>query len=146
MTDAPDPDHLRPDGVDDKTVEALGKLSEAFEVMENARGFLYGFHRMTGQADLALGEAVALLREAGHHATADRIETDIVGRNVIEGRWTFQIVEDFDDNYYGPFKDAEKAARDELIGGRRHVFESEMKEARRTRGARHHESRPAAGG
>ncbi|BDZ51223.1 hypothetical protein GCM10025867_34640 [Frondihabitans sucicola] len=145
MSDAPDPDHVRPDGVDDATVEALGKVSEAFEVIENARGFLYGFHRMTGQADLALGEAVDLLREAGHTAIADRFERDIVGRNVIEGRWTFQIVEDFDASYYEPFREAERAARDELLGGRRHVFESEMKEARRTHGARHHESRPAPG-
>jgi hypothetical protein len=146
MTDAPDPAHLRPPGVDDATVEALGKLSEAFEVVENARGFLYAFHRMTGQADLALGEAVDLLRSSGHADVADRLSRDIVGRNVIEGRWTFQIVEDFDENYYEPFRDAEKAARDDLIAGRKHVFESEMKEARRTHGARHHESRPVAGG
>ncbi|GAA4265246.1 hypothetical protein [Frondihabitans peucedani] len=145
MSERPDSDHVRPEGVDDATVEALGKLSEAFEVVENARGFLYGFHRMTGQADLALGEAVDLFRSAGHTELADRLERDIVGRNVIEGRWTFQIVEDFDASYYGPFREAEQAARDELVGGRRHIFESEMKEARRTRGARHHESRPEPG-
>ena len=40
--------------VDDATVEALGKLSEAFEVVENARGLLYEFHRKSGMADLAL--------------------------------------------------------------------------------------------
>lgn len=145
MTDAPDPEHLRPAGVDDATVAALGKLSEAFEVVENARGCLYGFHRMIGRADLGLGRAVDLLREAGHPAIADRLERDLVGRNVIEGRWTFQIVEDFDSSYYEAFREAERSARDELLDGRRHVYESEMKEARRTHGARHHESRPAPG-
>jgi hypothetical protein len=30
-------------------------------------------------------------------ALADRVETDLIGRNVSAGRWTFQIVEDFDD-------------------------------------------------
>ena len=53
--------------------------------------------------DLALGDAVDLLREAGHHEIADRIDRELVGRNVIEGRWTFQIVEDYDDGYYALF-------------------------------------------
>ncbi len=142
MSETPDPDHLRPDGVSDATVTALGKLSEALEVVEHARGLLYGFHRLTGQADLALGEAVDALRESGATGLADRLETELVGRNVIEGRWTFQIVEDYDDGYYAAFRDLERQARDELAAGRRHLFESEMKEDRRTHGRRHHESRP----
>ncbi|PPG63450.1 hypothetical protein C5C69_01300 [Rathayibacter sp. AY1C7] len=143
--DHPDSAHLRPEGLDDATVAALGKLSEALETVEHARGLLYGFHRLTGAADLALGEAVDELREAGHAATAERIEAELVGRNVIEGRWTFQIVEDYDDTYYAAFREQERAARDELAGGRRHLFESEMKEDRRSGGRRHHESRPEAG-
>ncbi|PPF78797.1 hypothetical protein C5B96_14125 [Subtercola sp. Z020] len=140
--DGPDAAHRRPEGVDDATVEALGKLSEALEVVENARGMLYAFHRMTGQADLALGEAVTLLRESGHPELADRIDDELVGRNVIEGRWTFQIVEEFDDGYWAAFRKLEQAARDALVGGRRHLFEAEMKEDRRTHGRRHHEALP----
>ncbi|WP_308798355.1 hypothetical protein [Agromyces silvae] len=143
--DRPLPEHTRPDGVDDATVEALGKLSEALEVIEDARGSLYRFHRLTGTADLAIGEAVDLLRKAGHAQIADRIDREIVGRNVLEGRWTFQIVEEYDDGYYSALKDADRAARDELVGGRRHLFEAEMKERERTRGLRHHEARPADG-
>ncbi len=143
--DGPDAAHRRPEGLDDATVEALGKLSEALEVMEQARGFLYGFHRLTGKADLTLGEAVEALRDAGHSELADRIERELVGRNVIEGRWTFQIVEDFDDGYYTLFKDLEKDARDRLAGGRRHLFEAEMKEERRTHGEPGHEARPGEG-
>jgi hypothetical protein len=138
----PRPEHVRPEGVDDQTVEALGKLSEALEVIEDARGSLYRFHRLAGKADLAIGEAVDLLRDAGHAAIADRIETEIVGRNVIEGRWTFQIVEEYDAGYYAAVKSAEQAARDELVEGKRHLFEAEMKEDRRTHGARHHEAVP----
>ncbi len=135
-------DHTRPDGVDGATVEALGKLTEALEVVEDARGHLYGFHRLTGAADLALGEAVDLLRRAGHGALAERINTDLVGRNVIEGRWTFQVVEDYDDGYYSAFRALEEQARTSLVAGRRHLFEAEMKEDRRTHGRRHHEARP----
>ncbi len=87
-----------------------------------------------GRADLLLGDACDKLRDAGHDAIADRLASELVGRNVLYGRWTFQIVEDFDDNYWSVFRDHEKRVRDELQGGRRHVFESEMKENRRTQG------------
>ncbi|RWZ67893.1 hypothetical protein ELQ92_01090 [Labedella populi] len=140
--DGPDAAHVRPEGVDDATVAALGKLSEALEVVEHARGLLYGFHRLTGTADLALGEAVGFLREAGHDELADTVERDLVGRNVIEGRWTFQIVEDYDDGYYATFRDLEREARERLANGKRHLFEAEMKEDRRTHGLRHHEALP----
>ncbi|WP_022892247.1 hypothetical protein [Agromyces subbeticus] len=143
--DTPRPEHTRPGGVSDATVAALGKYSEALEVIEDARGSLYRFHRLTGTADLAIGEAVQLFREAGHDAIADRIDAEIVGRNVLEGRWTFQIVEEYDDGYFAAVRASERAARDELIGGRRHLFEAEMKERERSNGMRHHEARPHDG-
>ncbi|MEO5710189.1 MAG: hypothetical protein ABIQ59_10240 [Nocardioidaceae bacterium] len=72
--------------MDDKTVEAVGKMTEALENTERARGHLYSFHQLTGSADLELGEGVDLLREAGHTELADRIEHHLVGRNVVDGR------------------------------------------------------------
>jgi hypothetical protein len=140
--DRPSAEHTRPDGVSDATIEALGKYSEALEALEDARGSLYRFHRLTGTADLAIGEAVALFRDAGHDAIADRIDDEIVGRNVLEGRWTFQIVEEYDDGYFAAVKASEQAVRDELVEGRRHLYEAEMKERERTHGRRHHEARP----
>lgn len=136
------PEHQRPDGVSDETISALGKLSEALEATEAARGHLYSFHRLTGTADLTLGQAVEQLRAAGHPDLADRISRELVGRNILEGRWTFQVVEEYDDTYYAVFKGLEKQARDDLVGGRRHLFEAEMKEERREPGARHHEATP----
>jgi hypothetical protein len=138
----PDAAHQRPDGVDDATIEALGKVSEALEVVEEARGLLYAFHRRCGTADLTLGEAVDQLREAGHTELADRIDRELVGRNIIAGRWSFQVVEDYDDGYYATFRDLERQARDELVGGRRHLYEAEMKEDRRTDGLPGHEATP----
>ena len=134
--------HTRPAGTSDATVAALGKLSEALEVVEDARGQLYDFHRKTGMADLALGEAVEMLRDAGHRELADRIDTDLVGRNILAGRWSFQVVEEYDDGYYAAFKDHERAARDLLMEGKRHVFEAEMKQDRRTHGRPGHEATP----
>ena len=141
--DLPDPDHTTPDGVDDATVDALGQLSEALETVERARGQLYTFHQLTGEADIALQGAVESLRGAGHAEVADRLERELVGRNVLQGRWTFQIVEDYDDGYWSLFRSLEKDARDRLAGGRRHLFEARLKQAGRTRGEPGHEATPA---
>jgi hypothetical protein len=139
MTDAPDSQHQRPAGLDDVTVEALGKLSEALEVVERVRGHLYSVHQLTGTADFMLDDAVDLFRRAGHGAMADRIQCELIGRNVIPGHWTFQIVEEYDDGYYAEFRTIEKAARDELAEGKRHLYEAELKEKRRTHGRPGHE-------
>ena len=140
--DGPDGAHRRPAGVTDETVEALGKLSEALETVERARGRLYDLHQLIGHADLMLDEAVTLLHKAGHGEFAARVRRDLVGRNVIAGRWTFQLVEDFDDGYYALFRELDRAARDEFAQGRRHLFEAEMKERRRTHGRPGHEATP----
>ena len=144
-TNTPAPQRTRPPGVSDATVDALGKLSEALEVVEHVRGHLYAFHRLMGTADLTLGEAVDKFREAGHHELADRLQSELVGRNVLQGRWTFQIVEEYDDTYYSAFKELEQQVRQELVAGRRHLFEAEMKEDRRTHGRAHHEAVPHDG-
>ena len=135
-------DRTRPD-LDDTTVEALGKLSEALEVAEHARGLLYGFHRLTGTSDLTLQEAVELFRKAGHTELADDLERDLVGRNVVADRWTFQIVEDYDANYWTTFRAFDERARTEFSDGDRHVYEARMKQRERTPGHPRHEAGPA---
>ncbi|MFI9187549.1 hypothetical protein ACIGXG_35710 [Streptomyces goshikiensis] len=124
--------HQVPEGVDERTVRALGALSKALETTERARGHLYGFHQLTGTADFELGDAVRLLREAGHEEQAARVEHAIVGRNVIPGHWTFQIIEAYNDTYYRPFAAMERDIVDELADGRDHLLEAALKTARRT--------------
>lgn len=135
-------EHQRPEGVDDATVEAVDTFTRALETIEVARGHLLQFHRLTGTGDTQLRESVRQLRDAGHGSLADRVERELVGRNVIEGRWTFQIIEQYDEDYMSSWRELEQVARDELVGGRRHLLEAEMKEANRTRGERHHEAVP----
>lgn len=112
---------------DDATVEALGKLSEALEVVEDARGHLYGFHRLSGTADLTLQDAVRRLRAAGHVETADELEHSLVGRNVVGSMWTYELVEAYDEQYWSTFRDLEARARHQLAGGVKHILEAEMK-------------------
>jgi hypothetical protein len=141
--DLPDPDHATPPAVSDATVEALGKLSEALETCERARGHLYSFHQLTGSSDSQLGGAVDALRRAGHDDLAARIQSELVGRNVLPGRWTFQIVEEYDDGYWTTFRDLERLARDRLAAGTRHLFEARLKQAERTIGRPGHEPTPS---
>jgi hypothetical protein len=142
----PDDPWARPPCVDDATVEATGKLGEALEWVERARGHLYEFHQLMGRADLIFGDAADMLAAAGHGEPATRVRDEVVGRNVLHGRWTFQVVEEFDDGYYQPVAAVEAEVRDALVAGRRHVYEAELKEARRTAGRPHHERRPTGEG
>jgi len=138
-------DRTRPD-LDDATVEALGKLSEALETVDQARGHLYGLHQLTGRADLLLQDAVEKFRAAGHDDFADLLDRDLVGRNVIADRWTFQVVEDFDENYWGTFRALDAQARDRYADGDRHVYEARMKQRERTAGHPAHEAGPSLDG
>jgi hypothetical protein len=125
-------------------VEAVGKASEALEYVERARGHLYSFHQLMGRADLLFGDAADQLREGGHPTEAAHLDVDIVGRNVLDGRWTFQVVEEFDDLYYRAVVDAVRGLERRLMNGHRHVREARLKEERRTRDRVGHESRPPA--
>jgi hypothetical protein len=132
MTDEPDRAYQRTAELDELTVEALGKLSEALETVERVRGHLYSMHQLTGTADFQLDEAVSLFMQAGHTAAADRIQRELIGRNVIPGHWTFEIVEAYDDGYYAEFKQVEQDTRNEFAGGRRHLYEMRLKAQRHT--------------
>lgn len=135
--------HERPPGTSDATVEAVGRLSEAYEYAIRARGHAYSLHQLVGRADLLAGEAADLLEQAGHAEQARLVREDLVGRNVLPGRWTFQVVEELDTSWYVPFTDVERAVREALLAGRRHVHESEMKDHRRTPDRPGHERRPS---
>lgn len=112
---------------DDLTVQALGKLSEALETIERARGRLYDFHQFTGMADFALDDAVSLFERAGHADAAQRLRDDLIGKDVLHGRWTFQIIEEYNDGYYRAFTDVERDLRNDLAGGVRHHYEAALK-------------------
>ena len=134
--------YARPAGADDALVAAAGKVSEAVEWVERARGRLYDFHQMIGRADLVLEEGADALADAGRDDLAQQLRTQGIGRNVLEGRWTFQVVDEFDDLYWKPIRALEEMVRTDTMAGRRHIYEAEMKERRRTRGHPDHRSRP----
>lgn len=121
---------------------AIGKASEALEYVERARGHLYSFHQLMGRADLEFGNASDLLGNCGLIADAATLSQTIVGRNVLDGRWTYQVVDEFDDLYYGPVRDAVRQLERDHLGGERHVHERNMKRRRRSHGEPGHDMAP----
>lgn len=135
-------EHRRPDGASDADVEGAGKMTEALERLERARGHLYTFHQLMGETDLLLDEVIAALERGGHDDLAEHVRVDLLGRNVLDGRWSFQVVEEFDDTYWSRFREHERTLREALTAGRRHIAEAEMKQQRRTHGRDGHEAEP----
>lgn len=119
------------DAVASETVDAVGKASEALEYIERARGHLYAFHQLIGRADFLFEESARLLAQAGHRDEAVSLWRNVVGRDVLEGRWTFEIVERFDDDYYDAARAEVVALERGLVGGRRHAHEEALRERRR---------------
>src|SRR5699024_4719278 len=99
-TPSVDGTHRRPDGATDAEIEAAGTVGEAMEYIERARGHLYDLHQLIGRADILFQEAADQLDDAGRSELAARIREEMVGVNVLHGRWTFQIVEEFDDGFW----------------------------------------------
>jgi hypothetical protein len=116
---------------DDAAVRAAGDMSEALEKVERARGHLYAFHQLIGEADFRLDEVLEGLGRLGRDDLAGPLQEQLVGRNVLPERWTFQIVEEFDDGYWSVFREHEETLRTALTGGRRHVYEAALKQRRR---------------
>lgn len=131
--------------IDPETVRAVGRLTEALETIERARGALYDFHQLTGSADFKLGDAADLLRESGHAELADELEREIVGRNVIPDHWTFQIIEEYDATYWSVVREFESRVREKLTDGLPHLYEASLKEQRRTHGHPDHTRGPEPG-
>ena len=126
-------EHARPEGTSDSAVRAAGLMSEALERVERARGALYDAHQLIGGADAALDEVAEALRDSGFDELADGLRRELVGLDVLEGRWTFQVVEEFDGGYYAAWLAWERRVREATVAGRRHVAESEMKTDRQSR-------------
>lgn len=121
------PAHATPADVSEELVAAIGKLSAAVETAEVARGHLYAFHRYSGTVDRELQEAVRALRAAGRDDIADAVDQVMVGRDVLDDRWTFQLIERYDAQYRDALHDTEAAARRAAGVAVAHVYEARMK-------------------
>ena len=116
---------------DAETVDAVDKATEALEYMERARGHLYAFHQLIGRADFLFEESAQRLAAAGHADEAASLWRSVVGRDVLEGRWTFELVERFDDDYYEAARAEVTHLEQRLVCGRHHGHEEALRRRRR---------------
>jgi hypothetical protein len=116
---------------DTDIVDAVGKATEALEYVERARGHLYAFHQLIGRADFLFEESALRLAATDHREEAASLWGKVVGRDVLEGRWTFEIVERFDDDYYEAARAEVTRLEQRLVGGRRHAHEEALRQRRR---------------
>ena len=94
-----------------ETAQALAAMSQAWRSIEAARGHLHEFHHLAGEGDAHLVRAVGLLRAGGHHDLADAICHHLVGHGA-EDRWSFQVAEEHDDDFFRTLMTLEEQVRD----------------------------------
>ena len=115
------------DAIDDATLRAVHRLEVAAEWIERAFGALLDAHHAAGHGQEMLLEAARLLDEAGHGDLAALVRSDAACKDAADGRWTYQIVDEFRGNLLDPVRRVEERGRAELTGGVRHRYEARMK-------------------
>jgi hypothetical protein len=113
---------------DAATIEAVHQLEVAVEWVERAWGALLDCHHQVGHGQLLMLGAARALAAAGHDGTAERLEREIAGLDVLPGRWTFRMVDEFREGFLEPVRRFEQDARERLVGGRRHRYEAALRE------------------
>jgi hypothetical protein len=109
---------------------ALHRLTLGTEWLHRAHGHLLAFHHSTGHAMDHVAAAEAHLREAGHDEFANAIRDEYLHSGVIDDdRWSYDVVEDFQDGVYTDLQRFESIVRDELADGQRHVSERVQEQA-----------------
>jgi hypothetical protein len=118
---------------DQRLLETMATATEAMEYVERARGHLITLHHLLGRAEVLFEEVASELRAEGHAAEATRLEHEVIGRDVIEGRWSYELLEEFDRGYFEPVRNTHRDVVASTVG-RPHAREERVRAARRRAG------------
>jgi hypothetical protein len=103
---------------------ALHQVELGIEWLHRAHGALVEFHHNTGHAMDHFAQAEELFRESGNETIADALRDEHLPSGVVDGdRWSYDLLEDFDEGFLCEMVDFEESARQSVSGGRRHVAE-----------------------
>lgn len=108
-------------------MRAAHQVEVAAEWFERAFGALLDAHHAVGHGQLMLLQAADALRDAGHPVLAERARREVAPRDVVDGRWTYQLVDEFRAHMLGPVRTFDDEVRARLAGGVRHRFEARQK-------------------
>lgn len=114
--------------------EALHSVTLGMEWLHRAHGHLLAFHHNVGHAMDHFATAEEHLREAGYTDLADAIRIEYLPRGVVdEDRWSYDVVEDFQDGVLADMDAFETTVRERLADGERHVAERAQERAWKAR-------------
>ena len=109
---------------------ALHEVELGLEWLLRAQGQLLAFHHATGHGMDHHREAERLLRAAEREALADALRDDLLPRGVVDGdRWSYDVVENYQETLLTDAQALERWARRELADGQRHVRERRQQRA-----------------
>lgn len=74
---------------------------------------LIGFHHHVGRSMNHYHEAAELLREEGHPGLAEQL-LDPIGRGVISGRWSWSIVEEYEERFFEQAPDLARRLKENI--------------------------------
>ncbi|EMA43225.1 hypothetical protein [Halococcus saccharolyticus] len=112
-----------PTDLDGTERAALHDLQLGIEHLHRGYGHLVAFHHQVGRGMDRLDDAREKLRTSGHDEWADVLRDDLLPAGAVDGRWTYEVVEAFADEFLTPAAEFETGVRDVLADGRRHVTE-----------------------
>jgi hypothetical protein len=146
MADSVDPatDDTAPE-LTETELTALHHCQLGIEHVHRAYGSLLDFHHRVGHAMDRFDEAERTLRAAGHDELADELRDRHLPAGVVDGRWSYEVVEAFEREFRDPVVAFEAAVRERLADGRGHVTERRQQRRWRERAGRGSGSDPGAG-
>ena len=114
----------------DADCAALHEVELALEWFQRAQGQLLAFHHATGHGMDHLREGERLLRESGRDDLADAVRDDLLPHGVVDDdRWSYDVVENYQDTLLAEARRLERRVRTELADGQRHVQERRQERA-----------------
>ena len=122
--------------LDDREREALHEVELGVEHLHRAYGHLLAFHHSVGHAMDRLAAIEDDLRAAGREEYAAELRDDHLPAGVVDERWSYELVEAFNDGFLAEMTDFERRLREETTGGKRHVAEREQRRRWRERARR----------
>lgn len=106
--------------------EAMDAVEVAAEWVERAFGSMLDAHHQMGRAHLLLLEAADAMEAVGRADHAERIR-QVAASDVMPGRWTYRMVDEFRAMLLEPVRAMEEGVRSDVTGGIRHVYEMDLR-------------------
>lgn len=118
------------DNLSDEEMEALHEMQLGKEDIRKAYGQLVQFHHNIGSGMNHFKKAADKLEEADMKNESDEVG-EIVPKDVIEGYWTWKLIEEFEEDFFQDVMSTESDVREKLSDGEEHVNEQLMEKRRK---------------